>query len=186
VVEAADERPVSIGLDPAVLSLTDIERAANLAIEADARGISLSGAGGLPATLEVVRTIRQLSPENLGLKVNRTPLDLSEVVTLIEAGATRFGLEQWNGQPGRSRRQLAAESNVRARSLFRVVVVRSGVGLVARQNGPVARSTQSLIASLPIRLESPHVASYKGIVRAMASAASRGGSSVLRFHSGRW
>ena len=36
----------------------------------------------------------------------------------------------------------------RARSLFDEVVVRSAVGLVARQNGPVARSPRSSIASI--------------------------------------
>jgi len=94
VVEAADERPVSIGLDTGTLSLDEIARAANLAIEADAKGISLSGGNDLAATLEAVRRIRQVAQENFGLKVNRAALTLSEVVTLIEAGATRFGLEQ--------------------------------------------------------------------------------------------
>lgn len=94
VVEAADERPISICLNGAALSLTDIERAVNLAIEAGSKGISLSAAGELPATLEAVRRIRQLAPENFGLKVIRPAFDMNEVVSLIEAGATRLGLEQ--------------------------------------------------------------------------------------------
>ena len=94
VVEAADERPVSISLDAAVLSLTEIERVANLAIEADAKGISLSAGGELPAALEAVQRIRQLARENFGIKINRAALNVNEAVTLIESGATRFGLEQ--------------------------------------------------------------------------------------------
>ena len=93
-VEAADERPVSIGLDAAVLTPDVIECATNLAIEADAKGISLSGGGDLPATVAAVRRIRQLAQENFGLKVNRDVLSVSEAVALIEAGATRFGLAQ--------------------------------------------------------------------------------------------
>jgi deoxyribose-phosphate aldolase len=44
--------------------------------------------------VEAVRRIRQFAKENFGLKVNREALSMSEVVTLIEAGATRFGLAQ--------------------------------------------------------------------------------------------
>lgn len=94
VVEAADERPVSIGLDAGILALDEIERATNLAIEADAKGISLSGGSDLSSTLEALKRIRQLARENFGLKVNRDALSVSEAAALIEAGATRFGLTQ--------------------------------------------------------------------------------------------
>jgi len=94
VVEAADERPVSVALDITILNPEEIERAATAAIEADAKGISLSGGSDLSATVEAVRRIRQVEKENFGLKVNREVLTMSEVVTLIEAGATRFGLAQ--------------------------------------------------------------------------------------------
>jgi deoxyribose-phosphate aldolase len=94
VVEAADERPVSVALDITILAPDDFERAANLAIEADAKGISLSGGSDLSAAMEAVRRIRQFAKENFGLKVNRETLTVSEAVTLVEAGATRFGLEQ--------------------------------------------------------------------------------------------
>lgn len=94
VVEAADERPVSVALDITLLGGDEIERAVNLAIEADAKGISLSGGSDLSATVEAVRRIRQFTKENFGLKVNREALSVSEAVTLIEAGATRFGLTQ--------------------------------------------------------------------------------------------
>lgn len=94
VVEAADERPVSIGLDIGILALDELERVTGLAIEANAKGISLSGGSDLPATLEALGRIRQFAKENFGLKVNRDELSVSEVVALIEAGATRFGLTQ--------------------------------------------------------------------------------------------
>jgi len=94
VVEAADERPVSVALDITILGPEEIERAVNMAIEADAKGISLSGGSDLSSTVEVVRRIRQFAKENFGLKVTREVLNMSEVVTLIEAGATRFGLTQ--------------------------------------------------------------------------------------------
>ena len=64
------------------------------AIEADAKGISLSGGSDLPVMVEAVRRIHEMARENFGLKVNREALSLSEAVTLIEAGATRFGLVQ--------------------------------------------------------------------------------------------
>ena len=48
----------------------------------------------------------------------------------------------WNGQPGRSRRQLAAElwQENPANPLMAARRIESG-GRVARRNGPVARST---------------------------------------------
>jgi len=94
VVESADERPVSVALDITILGPDEIERATTLAIEADAKGISLSGGSDLPAMVETVRRIRRFAKENFGLKVNGEALSMSEVVTLIEAGATRFGLTQ--------------------------------------------------------------------------------------------
>jgi deoxyribose-phosphate aldolase len=94
VVEAADERPVSIGLDSSILSLDEIQRVTTLAIEADARGISLSGGRGLSATQEALKQIRESTKENLGLKVNREELSMSEAANLIQAGATRFGVTQ--------------------------------------------------------------------------------------------
>jgi deoxyribose-phosphate aldolase len=94
VVEAADERPVSVALDIGILASGEIARVANLAIEADAKGISLSGDGDFPATLEAARRIRELARDNFGLKVNRETLDVSEASRLIEAGVTRFGLTQ--------------------------------------------------------------------------------------------
>jgi deoxyribose-phosphate aldolase len=93
VVEAADERPVSVAFDLGILTLDEIERAANLAMEADAKGISLSGED-LSDTLEAVKRIRQSAKENFGLKVNRDALSVSEAANLIQAGATRFGLTQ--------------------------------------------------------------------------------------------
>jgi deoxyribose-phosphate aldolase len=92
IMEAADERPVSVALDITILGFDEIERAANMAIEADAKGISLSGGSDFSATVEAVRRIRKFAKESFGLKVNREALSMSEVVTLIEAGATRFGL----------------------------------------------------------------------------------------------
>ncbi len=94
VVEAADERPVSIHLDIGLLSAEEVERATNLAMEADAKGISLTGGSDLPPMLEAVRHIRQMARENFGLKVNRERLSVGETVTLIEAGVSRFGLAQ--------------------------------------------------------------------------------------------
>lgn len=94
VVEAADEHPVSIALDLGVLAPGEIDRAANLAMEAEAKGISLSGDADLSAILEAARRIRELGRENFGLKVNRESLDVHEAARLIEAGVTRFGLAQ--------------------------------------------------------------------------------------------
>jgi deoxyribose-phosphate aldolase len=94
IVEAADERPVSVALDITVLGSDEIKRGVNIAIEADAKGISLSGNGDLPSMIEAVGRIHKMARENFGLKVGREALSLNEAVTLIEAGATRFGLGQ--------------------------------------------------------------------------------------------
>jgi deoxyribose-phosphate aldolase len=93
VVEAADERPVSIAMDSTILTVEEMERATNLAVEADAKGISLSG-GDPPKLVEIVRRLHKSAGENFGLKLNSNALKLGEVTALIEAGATRFGLVQ--------------------------------------------------------------------------------------------
>jgi deoxyribose-phosphate aldolase len=92
IVEAADERPVSLHLDPSLLSGDELRRAAAIAMNAGVKGLTFGD--GLDATTasELLRLIREVAGDKLGLKVENQTLSLNEIVKLLDAGATRFGL----------------------------------------------------------------------------------------------
>ena len=91
VVEAADERPVSVNLDLSLLDPEELDRAVRLAVEA-AKAITLSGGADLTAIVETVRRIGQVAGDGLGVKVDQHTLSVNEVTALLDVGATRFGL----------------------------------------------------------------------------------------------
>ncbi len=97
VVEAADERPVSLHLDAELVTGDELRRAAQAALDASVKGITL--AAGLDATTaaELLRLIRELAGDKLGLKVEQKGMTILEAATLLEAGATRFGLSDPTG-----------------------------------------------------------------------------------------
>lgn len=94
VVEAADERPVSVYLNTDLLTADEIIRATKLAVDAAAKGISIAGGLNPGSTLEAVKLVREAAPEGFGIKVDLDRTDLDEIVLLLNAGATRFGLTE--------------------------------------------------------------------------------------------
>ena len=93
VVEAADERPVSVYLDLRLLTSAEIGRVAQLAVEAGAKGAALAGGFDVATTVEAVRLVREVAGKDFGIKVDQETVALAEVIALLDAGATRFGLE---------------------------------------------------------------------------------------------
>jgi deoxyribose-phosphate aldolase len=92
VVEAADERPVGVYLNTELLTADEIRRATKLAVDAAAKGIALAGGVNPSSTLEALKLVRESAPEDFGIKVDLDPSSLDEIVLLLKAGATRFGL----------------------------------------------------------------------------------------------
>jgi len=92
VVEAADERPVSVYLNTDLLTADEIRRATKLAADAAAKGVAITGGLNPGSTLEALGLVREVSPEDFGLKIDLDRTTLPEIVALLEAGATRFGL----------------------------------------------------------------------------------------------
>lgn len=94
VVEAADERPVSVFLNTDLLTAEEIRRTVRQAVNAAAKGIALPGGLDSASTLEAVKLIRETAAEGFGIKVDLDRASLDEVITLLHAGVTRFGLPQ--------------------------------------------------------------------------------------------
>ena len=91
VVEAADERPVSVLLDASLLGRDEIHLASRLVLESGAKGITTAGSHRGTA-IDIVCLVRQAVGEDLGLKVDQESFTVVEVAALIEAGVTRFGM----------------------------------------------------------------------------------------------
>lgn len=92
IVEAADERPVSVYLDVMLLTGDEIRRAAKLAVQASVKGITLGGGSDATSTGEQVKLIRDAAGDEIGLKVDHQSFSLAEIAALVNAGATRFGM----------------------------------------------------------------------------------------------
>ena len=93
VVEAADERPVSVYLDLRLLTSAEVGRVAQLAVEAGAKGAALAGGFDTATTVEAVRLVREVAGEDFGIKVDQDTAAPAEIIALLNAGASRFGLE---------------------------------------------------------------------------------------------
>ena len=92
VVEAADERPVKVILETALLTREEKIRACQLVVESGARFVKTStgfGPGG--ATLEDVKLLRETVGPNFGVKASGGIRDTATALAMIEAGATRLG-----------------------------------------------------------------------------------------------
>jgi len=92
VVEAADERPVSVRLDAAVLTDEEIRRVCGHIGDASAKGITIAGAQDQSSLIKAVKLARGVLDEQAGIKVEQTILTIDEVIALLDAGATRFGI----------------------------------------------------------------------------------------------
>ena len=92
IVEAADERAVSVYLHTMLLTADEIRRASILALEAVAKSITLTAGLNSATTIEAVKLVREAAGEKIGIKVDQEVFALSEVVGLLDAGVTRFGV----------------------------------------------------------------------------------------------
>jgi deoxyribose-phosphate aldolase len=91
VVEAADERPVSVLLNSGLLTPDEIRRVSLISLDAGAKGIAIANGLDSGTTLQAVRLVREAAQAGVGIKVEMDNFEIPEMVALIEAGATRFG-----------------------------------------------------------------------------------------------
>jgi deoxyribose-phosphate aldolase len=92
VVEAADERPVKVILETALLTRDEKVRACNLVVESGAHFVKTStgfSTGG--ATLEDVHLMRTTVGPKFGVKASGGIRDSITALAMIAAGATRLG-----------------------------------------------------------------------------------------------
>ena len=93
LVEAADERPVSIVIEAPLLTRAEIETVCQLAIEAGCKGITTStGFDGRIARIEDVQLIKEVVGEKFGIRAVGGMADGTAALAMLEAGATRLGL----------------------------------------------------------------------------------------------
>ena len=93
LVEAADERPVSVIIEAPLLTRSEIETVCNLALEAGCKGITTStGMDGRVARPEDVRSIKEIVGEKFGVKAVGGIANGAAALAMLDAGATRIGL----------------------------------------------------------------------------------------------
>jgi deoxyribose-phosphate aldolase len=92
VVEAADERPVKVILETALLSRDEIVRACHLVLDTGAEFVKTStGFGPRGTTVEDVKLLRELVGPKFGVKAAGGIRDRPTALAMIEAGANRLG-----------------------------------------------------------------------------------------------
>jgi deoxyribose-phosphate aldolase len=92
IVEAADERPVSVVIEASLLSHAEIEKICEIIASAGAKGVVTStGFEGRDARIEDVRKVRGAVAESFGVKATGGLRDSAAALALIDAGATRIG-----------------------------------------------------------------------------------------------
>lgn len=92
IVEAADERPVKVIIETALLTNHEKIRACQIIEEAGAHFVKTStGFSSAGATIEDVKLLRANVSEKMGVKASGGIRDLAAALTLIDAGATRLG-----------------------------------------------------------------------------------------------
>jgi deoxyribose-phosphate aldolase len=92
IVEAADERPVSVGFEPQLLRGDELAQFCKLLVEAGVKGVSIAGHAEIALSIQAARQIAAAAGDNFGIKVDCHSLARADVVALLDAGATRFGL----------------------------------------------------------------------------------------------
>lgn len=91
VVEAADERPVKVIIETALLSDGEKALAAKLVVASGAKFVVTSTGLAPGATPEDVRLLREAVGPKFGIKASGGIRDTAQALALIEAGATRLG-----------------------------------------------------------------------------------------------
>jgi deoxyribose-phosphate aldolase len=92
LVEAADERPVKVIIETALLNDEQKVRACEMVVQAGARFVKTStgfGSGG--ATIQDVELLRDTVGPKFGVKASGGIRDTASALAMIEAGATRIG-----------------------------------------------------------------------------------------------
>ena len=92
IVEAADERPVKVIIETALLRNEEKIRACQVIEESGAHFVKTStgfSSGG--ATIDDVKLLRANVSEKMGVKASGGIRDLAAALAMIEAGATRLG-----------------------------------------------------------------------------------------------
>ncbi|MEO7300647.1 MAG: deoxyribose-phosphate aldolase [Verrucomicrobiota bacterium] len=87
IVDAAEERPVSILLGAKLLSCDEQILVCNLAVEAGAKFLNAGN-----ADIETIKFLRETLGKKFGIKVSGEISDAQTASTLIEIGATNFSL----------------------------------------------------------------------------------------------
>jgi len=92
IVEAADERPVKVILEAALLTEAEKILACHLAVESGAKFVKTStGFGPSGATIEDVKLLRATVGSKFGVKASGGIRDFKTARAMIEAGADRIG-----------------------------------------------------------------------------------------------
>lgn len=92
VIEAADERPVSVVIEAPLLSDAEIEKVCSTIVEAGGKGIvTSSGFEGRNARVQDVRRIKDFVEESIAIKARGGIAGGPAALAMIEAGATRIG-----------------------------------------------------------------------------------------------
>lgn len=92
VVEAADERPVTVILEAGWLTQEEIRLACELILESGAKCVQAgTGQGASAATATEVRLLREAVGERFPVKAAGSIRDLAEARAFLDAGATRLG-----------------------------------------------------------------------------------------------
>jgi deoxyribose-phosphate aldolase len=93
LVEAADERAVTVVIETPLLTRGEIETVCKLAIDAGCKGVTTStGMEGRVARAEDVRLIKKIVGEKFGVKAVGGITDGTAALAMLDAGATRIGL----------------------------------------------------------------------------------------------
>jgi deoxyribose-phosphate aldolase len=92
VAEAADERPVKVILETALLSREEKIRACELVLDSGAHFVKTStGFSKAGATIEDVKLLRKTVGPEFGVKASGGIRDVTTALALLEAGANRLG-----------------------------------------------------------------------------------------------
>jgi deoxyribose-phosphate aldolase len=94
VVEAADERPVKILIETSLLTRAETVLACQLIVESSAQGVAAgtSFRAGV-ANIDDVKLLREVAGHTVAVKACGTIPDSKTALALMQAGATRLGIE---------------------------------------------------------------------------------------------
>ncbi|MEM1308241.1 MAG: deoxyribose-phosphate aldolase [Cyanobacteria bacterium P01_H01_bin.153] len=87
----ATNRPVKAILESSLLTPAELKMAADVCMDAGARFLKTSTGWQGGATVEVVRQLRELARDRVGIKASGGIRTAEKALQLIEAGATRIG-----------------------------------------------------------------------------------------------